>query len=250
MTRTNLLLAVATLTLVTGACKDGGAGNAATGGSEATVAVTAPADGDWTKSVRMTEAGGMQMGNPNAKAKLVEFGSLTCPHCADFAKNDLPKLIQDHVKTGKVAFEFRHYVRDQLDMTASLIARCNGAATYFPLLDQLYAEQKAMFERFQATPAAQQAALQNLPAGQQFQQIADMAGLTAWGAQRGLPSAKAKTCLADQKEIDRLVQMNSDATSQYQLPGTPSFLLNNTLMELPSGKPLGESIAAEINKAL
>ncbi len=251
MTRTNLLLAVAALSIVTGACKDKAAGgNAAAGGSDAPVAVTPPADGDWTKLVRQTAEGGMQMGNPNAAVKIVEFGSLTCPHCAEFARSEQPKIVDKYVKAGTVAFEFRNYVRDQLDMTASLISRCNGPATFFPMLDQIYSGQQAMFERFQATPPARLEALQSLPAGQQFQQIADMAGLTAWAAQRGIPSAKAKTCLADQKEIDRLVQMNSDATSQYQLPGTPSFLLNGTLVELPAGKPLGDSLAAEIEKVL
>jgi protein-disulfide isomerase len=251
MNKTTLLLAAAALTMGVGACKDKAGQPTANGsGSDAPVAVTPPADGDWTKLTRQTAEGGMQMGNPNAKVKLVEYGSLTCPHCADFSRLEQPKLVEKYVKTGQVAFEYRNYVRDQLDITASLIARCNGPTTFFPMLEQLYAEQKAMFERFQTTPPAKLEALQSLPAGQQFQQIADFAGLSAWGAQRGIPSAKAKACLADQKEIDRLVQMNSDATSQYQLPGTPSFLLNGSLVELAAGKPLGESLSAEIDKAL
>jgi protein-disulfide isomerase len=252
MTRTSLFIAAAALALATGACKDKGAGNAASGGgsSDAPVAVTPPADGDWTKSVRATSEGGFQMGNPNAKVKLVEFGSLTCSHCADFSQRDEPALREKYIKTGKVAFEFRNYVRDPLDITASLIARCNGPATFFPLTEQMFADQKGMFERFQATPAAEQQALQSLPPAQQFQKFAEYSGLTSFAAQRGVPSAKQKACLSNQAEIDRLVQMNSDATSQYQLPGTPAFLINGVLFEAPAGQPLGQALSGAIDKAL
>lgn len=254
MTRTTLIATVAALAMVTGACKDKGAAGNATAttaaSSDAPIAVTPPADGDWTKLTRQTAEGGIMMGNPNAKVKFVEFGSLTCSHCAEFAEKDAPELVAKYVKTGKVSFEYRNFVRDQLDITASLIIRCNGPATFFPLLDQMYAEQRAMFERFQAVPQAQQQALMALPAPQQFQQIATMAGLTTWAAQRGIPSAKLQQCVTNQTEIDRLVQMNSDATSQYQPAGTPAFLLNGALLDLPAGKPQKESLSAAFDKAL
>ena len=48
---------------------------------------------------------------------------------------------------------------------------------------------------------------------------------------RGVPRAKADACLANESEINQLVQMNSDAASTYNIPGTPSFLINGTLVD-------------------
>ena len=48
------------------------------------------------------------MGNPNAKVKLIEIGSLTCPHCREFDEKGVPTLIDKYVKTGQVSWEFRH----------------------------------------------------------------------------------------------------------------------------------------------
>ena len=60
-----------------------------------------------------TPEGGFLMGNPNADVKLVELGSMTCPHCAEFAEQADQKLINDYVKSGRVSFEFRNFVRDR-----------------------------------------------------------------------------------------------------------------------------------------
>lgn len=196
--------------------------------------VAAPNGGDWTQMVTKTADGGMLMGNPNAKVKVVEFSSMTCPHCAHFAENGAPKLISNYVKTGQVAFEFRNFVRDPLDITMALIARCNGAGPqFFTMTDALFKEQKALFERVQAAPPAELQQLANLPPSQQFQRYATYAGLPAFVAQRGLPSAKTAQCLANQAETEKLVQMNSDAVSNYQIQGTPTFLINNKVVDMP-----------------
>src|SRR4249919_2359055 len=96
--------------------------------------VSPPKGGDWTMVVNPTPAGGFMMGNPNAKVKLIEFGSLTCPHCREFDEKGVPTLMSNYVKTGQVSWEFRNYVRDGFDLAASLVARCNGAKTFFPLM--------------------------------------------------------------------------------------------------------------------
>jgi protein-disulfide isomerase len=54
------------------------------------------------------------LGNPNAKVKLVEFGSLTCPHCAEFEHQGGKALVDNYVKKGLVSWEFRNFVRDPL----------------------------------------------------------------------------------------------------------------------------------------
>ena len=73
--------------------------------------VPAPNNGDWSTIVSRSPEGGFVMGNPNAKVKLVEFGSLTCPHCAEFEHQGGQALVDNYVKKGLVSWEFRNYVR-------------------------------------------------------------------------------------------------------------------------------------------
>lgn len=193
--------------------------------------VTPPASGDWSEVVTATEAGGFMMGNPNAKVKLIEFGSMTCPHCADFEKEAIDPLTQNYVKNGQVVFEFRNFVRDPFDVTASLITRCGGAKTFFPLTRAMFADQLKWVEKIQGATPEQQQALGAMGPDKEFKAIADLAGFQQWAAMRGLPPAKTEACLTDQNAINRLVQMNNDAVSQYNIAGTPSFVINGKVVE-------------------
>jgi protein-disulfide isomerase len=194
--------------------------------------VAPPKGGDWTMVVNATPAGGIMMGNPNAKVKLIEFGSMTCPHCREFDETGVPKLIDKYVKSGQVSWEFRNYVRDPFDLTASLIARCNGAKSFFPLMRALYKDQPTWVAKLQTTPQAQLEQLQNLPPSQEFIQAAQLAGLQQWAAARGVPVAKSNQCLSNEASINQLVQMTSDATTQFpNFSGTPNFVINGTLDE-------------------
>ena len=250
--KSTTLLFAATAMLVTGACN--GQNGSDTGGSggdraaEATEAVEPPADGDWSKVVTATSAGGYRMGNPNAEVALVEFGSMTCPHCAEFDEAGLQPLIDNYVKSGKVSFEFRNFVRDPYDIAASLIARCNGAGSFFPLTRGLFNDQQAWVTKVQEAPQERLEALTNMGPDRQFLEIAQLAELQQWAAMRGVPSAKSTTCLTDQAEINRLVEMNSEATSEYpNFSGTPSFVLNGKLLEQTSGWP---ALEPKIKEAL
>ena len=136
------------------------------------------------------------------------------------------------MKTGQVSFEFRNYVRDPFDITATLIARCGGPSSFFGLTRGLFAEQKDWIGKIQAAPPEQQQALMGMPPQQQFVAIAKLAGFPQWAAMRGVPAAKSAACLADEAAMTKLVQMNSDATTQYpEFPGTPTFILNGKLLE-------------------
>src|SRR5690242_5317628 len=99
-------------------------GDAATNAPAKVENVPPPANGDWTQVVMATPDGGFRMGNPNAKVKLIEYGSMTCPHCREFDEKGAAPLMNQYVKTGQVSWEFRNYVRDAFDLTASLITRC------------------------------------------------------------------------------------------------------------------------------
>jgi protein-disulfide isomerase len=192
----------------------------------------APAARDWTRTVAATSEGGFRMGNPAAKIAIVEYGSLTCPHCKAFDDEGVPSLISKYVKTGQVSWEFRNYVRDAFDLTATLIARCNGANSFFPLSRALYKDQSTWVATIQAVPPAQIEQLQNLPPNRQFVELAKVAGFPDWAAARGVPVAKSSQCLADENSVNQLVQMTSDATTQYpDFQGTPTFIINGTLLQ-------------------
>src|SRR5580765_657763 len=94
---------------------------------------------DWTKTVTETADGGFKMGNPNAKIQLVEYGSLTCPHCRHFAETGVKPLIAKYVRTGKASYEYRSLILNGIDVAATLVARCGGPSHFFPMAAQLYA---------------------------------------------------------------------------------------------------------------
>jgi protein-disulfide isomerase len=235
MKPSHILLATAAI-LASGACNAKNGDNAATGNvaeSTAVEAVKPPANGDWSTVTVATSAGGFRMGNPDAKVKLVEYGSMTCPHCRSFSETGFQPLAQNYVKNGKVSYEFRNYVRDPFDIAASLIARCNGSKSFFALTEALYKDQPDWVGKIQAAPEAQVNGLQNLPPNKQFIEISNIAGLQQWAAMRGVPTVKSTQCLADQSKIDQLVQMNSDATTAFpQFQGTPTFIINGKMVEL------------------
>jgi protein-disulfide isomerase len=234
MKPSHLLLAI-TAVLASGACnaEKGNDAAAAVEDSGKPVAVKPPANGDWSSIVTATSAGGYRMGNPNAKIHLIEYGSMTCPHCRAFDETGVTPLTQKYVKPGKISYEFRNYVRDPFDIAASLIARCNGAKSFFPLARALYKDQPNWVAKIQAAPPAQLEALQNLGPDKQFLEIAKVADLQKWAAMRGVPTAKSTACLTNQASINQLVQMDSDVTAKYpDFPGTPTFIINGKLVEL------------------
>jgi protein-disulfide isomerase len=207
-------------------------GDAATNAPVKLQQVKPPKGGDWSQVVNSTAAGGFLMGNPNAKVKLIEYGSLTCPHCREFDEKGVPTLISKYVKSGQVSWEFRNYVRDAFDLTASLIARCNGAKSFFPVSRALYKDQPNWVGKIQAAPQQQLESLQSLPPNQQFVQLAKVAGFQQYAAMRGIPVAKANQCLSNTGSVDQLVQMTSDATNQFpDFPGTPTFVINGKMLE-------------------
>jgi protein-disulfide isomerase len=226
----HILVASAAI-LASSACNAEKGGNSAAVSSAPVKPIAPPKGGDWTKMVNATPEGGFVMGNPNAPVKLIEYGSLTCPHCAEFDEKGAKPLIDKYVKTGQVSWEFRNFVRDPYDIAASLVARCGGTTSFFGLMRGLYAEQKDWIGKIQAAPAEQQQALAGMQPAQQFGAIANLAGFPQWAALRGVPTAKSAQCLADQGAVTKLVQMQSDAISQFDIPGTPSFIINGTLVE-------------------
>jgi protein-disulfide isomerase len=190
----------------------------------------AAAQPDWTGVVAMTPEGGFRMGNPDARVKLVEFGSLTCPHCATFAAAAMNELRGRYVRTGRVSFEYRNFVLNGIDVAASLLARCGGAQTFFPLADSLYARQGEWTGRISGLDDAQKAELSALPPGQRLARLAEIGGLSSLAAGFGVSPQQGEMCLADQEGLDRLAAM-SEAAAALGVHGTPTFLINGAMVE-------------------
>ena len=230
MTKTHLLaLGAAALTLA--GCNSG-ADNATTAanGAAPAAAVAPPAGQDWASVVSATPDGGFVMGNPNAPVKLVEYLSLTCPHCAEFTEKGFAKLRDDYVKKGTVSLEARNYVRDPIDVTASLISRCQGPGAYFSMTEQALQQQAALFDKAQSIAPAEAQRVSALPPSEQFKAFARLLGLDQFAKQRGIPEAKMDSCLGDTAALDKLVAMQKYANETVKIPGTPAFILNGTLL--------------------
>jgi protein-disulfide isomerase len=193
-----------------------------------------PAGQNWTDVVAKTPEGGYVQGNPNAPIKLVEYGSRNCPVCGAFAAQGVEPLRQKYISTGKVSYEFRDFlVHGAPDFAAALLNQCVPTESFFNVLDQLFANQEQFAERTEALirgnpQLAQQ--LQSLPAPQAAAGFADALGMVEFMKQRGVPEAKARACLADQKAIDSIAKVNADAVNVYNAQGTPTFFINGKMV--------------------
>lgn len=199
-------------------------------------AVAAPAGTKWSETIATTPDGHFVMGNPNAKVKLIEYGSYTCSHCRDFAHESAEELRQI-VDSGKMSFEFRNYVRDPIDISTALLARCGGKDIFYPLSEQFFANQNAMFEKAQSLGDEKYKALMSAPPAQRFGQLAAAVGLVDFAKQRGIAEDQAKQCLADTAAAEKLAKGVEDANQQYKIEGTPTFILNGVMVENTAAWP-------------
>ncbi len=201
---------------------------------------------DWTKTAARKPDGAFILGNPNAKVKLVEFLSLTCPHCAVFEAEAIPPFTAKYVKAGLVSYEVRHALRDGFDYSASLLARCDGPAAFFAAAPVLYAKQEEWLGRAsewsKTAPDAEKT-----PQDQMLQAMAQGAGLDQFFAARGLTAARANACLVNHGEQQALVAMANDAWHRPNFPGTPAFLINGVLQQdLASWAELDKRLGAAL----
>ncbi|MBU6266570.1 MAG: thioredoxin domain-containing protein [Sphingomonadales bacterium] len=221
----SVLLAGLALTLGLAACKKAEDGAAPTSGGPV-AAVAPPAGKAWTDIVSATPDGGMRMGNPAAPIKLVEYGSLSCPHCAKFSADSTKALMEKYVGTGKVSYEFRSFAIHPQDVPLTVLVRCAPAEAFFPMVEQVYAN----FEPLTASTMKGAPALQkvgNLPPERRFIAIADALGFTEFFAARGIATDQAHACLADAKAAQR-VAAESQKAGDAGIDSTPTILVNGT----------------------
>lgn len=230
------LIPVLALGLSLAACGGGSGGSNTTSvenmtAAEPVAAKAPPAGQNWVDTVVRTPEGGWRMGNPDAPIKLVEYGSRTCHVCAEFETQGFDPLTRNYVATGKVSFEFRDYLRNGADIAAALVGGCGGTGPFFTILNQMYADQPRVLDTLQKLPQPFYEELGKLPLGQQATRFAEAAGYIDFVKQRGIPEAKARQCLTDAAEAQRLQKMNEQANQSYPIPGTPTFLLNGKMLE-------------------
>ena len=213
--------------------------------------VTAPAKAtDWSKVASATAAGGFVMGNPAAKVKLIEYGSLTCSHCRHFDGEGVTPLIANYVRSGKVSWEFRSFLLNGFDIPATLTASCNGAARFFPLLRALYAAQPDWVAKMQAIPADRLEAIRKLSPPQQFAAIGEAAGFPVFAAAHGVPAGKIGACLSNETAARKLAQGTADAANEDHVNGTPTFMVNGVKLDYSGASSVWGAVQARLDAAL
>ncbi len=195
--------------------------------SAATAAKPAPAPVNWLDVVVATPQGGFRQGNPNAKVKLLEFGALTCPHCAAFARESVPILRAKYIASGRVSYEYRPFLLSGVDFAPALLVLCQPPAAAIKLIDTFYDQQATWIEPFtKPVPEDVQRKLMTLPPDQQIGAFAASGGLDGFMRTRGVTRAKFDTCTSDKGNIARLTAIRQDADTNYGLKSVPTFAIN------------------------
>src|SRR5687767_11573915 len=116
------VVSLAALALGLSACGKSADETGAPGTSSTPVAKVAPPAGQaWTEKVTVTPEGGYLLGNPAAPIKLVEYGALSCSHCAEFSEAAFTELRDDYIASGRVSYELRLFMLNALDLPAAML---------------------------------------------------------------------------------------------------------------------------------
>lgn len=196
---------------------------------------------DWSRAVVMTPEGGFRMGNPAAKVKVVEYGSLACPHCRHFEETGYKPLVQKYVRGGQVSYEFRNLLLNGPDISVSLLTRCSGAANFFPMSEVVYATQPQWEEKIQQAvnglSDAQKAEMEKMTDQQRVVRYAELGGLAQLGTRFGVTTARARQCLSDPKALRLLLGM-TQAANKAGVDHTPTFFINGKVTDAASWEQL------------
>jgi protein-disulfide isomerase len=230
-TTSRLVLAVLALPLALGvaACNKSGNDQKAGLSGQPVPTVAPPAGKAWTDIVTKTPEGGYLMGNPDAPIKLVEYGSLSCPHCAHLAQEGFQKLTGTYVASGRVSFEFRSFAIHPQDVPLTVLASCGSTEAFIPLAEQLYTNFDALAASTQAGAQKAEAAM-SLPENQRFVAFADAVGYTDFFAARGISKDQAHACLADFSRASAIAKQ-SEEYGKDGIDSTPTLLINGSKID-------------------
>jgi len=189
----------------------------------------APMAHDWSRMVVRTPEGGFRMGNPAAPVKLVEYGSITCSHCAEFSAQGADALRDNYIRPGRVSWEYRPYLIFPTDPAVFLLLNCLGPGHFFAASEQLYASQSEWTGRVMALPEAEAERLSGLPPARQAAGLIRAAGLDRFFQRHGLTPARINGCLNNGAALNRLGEITQMA-SDLGVQGTPTFFINGRLV--------------------
>lgn len=164
------------------------------------------------------------LGDPEAPVTIIEYSSLTCPHCAAFHADTLPAIKERFIDTGQAKIVYRDFPLDQNALNAAVIAHCAGPDRYFVFLEALFGSQERWARSSDPTES-----------------LIQLAGLG------GLPREQAEACLADEAMLNAVLQSRLDGQEEYEISSTPSFVING---ELVSGNRSVDEFATVIESAL
>jgi protein-disulfide isomerase len=143
------------------------------------------------------------LGDPQAPVTIIEYASLTCPHCAQFHTEVLPELKERYIVPGKVRLIYRDFPLDQRALTAAALAHCAGPDRYFSFLDVLFQTQAS------------------------WAQADDhVAALKRLGKLGGLSEAQIDACLADEELTDGILRIRLEGQDQHQIASTPTLVID------------------------
>ena len=149
----------------------------------------------------------MAMGKADAPVTIVEYASMTCPHCAHFQETTFPELKKRYIDTGKVHYILREFPLDPLAAAAFMLARCAGkddSSRYFAMVDTLFRQQSEWAVQKPIPP------------------------LLAIAKQAGFTEASFKECLANQELLDNIEKVRQRAIDKFKVHSTPTFYVNGT----------------------
>nr|WP_249817008.1 MULTISPECIES: DsbA family protein [unclassified Bradyrhizobium] len=168
----------------------------------------------------------MALGPNDAAVTIIEYASMTCPHCAAFNEQVFPKIKKEYIDTGKVRYIFREFPLDIKAAAGSMLSRCiaNGdAPKYFAVTDMLFRQQNDWVVKNTTET------------------------LTRIGKQAGLTQQQVEACLKDQALLDKIAADQKYASDVLKVDSTPTFFING---EKIKGEASFEEFAKKINALL
>ncbi|MEX0808352.1 MAG: DsbA family protein [Dongiaceae bacterium] len=193
------------------------ANDRATAETAAPATEAAAPSGDEAAPILLADAGGEPMdlyeddhvlGNPDAPITIIEFASLTCPHCAAFHNDILPQIKTNYIDEGLAKLVYRNFPLDQLALYAAMMVECAPADKYFNLLGVLFRTQEQW-----GTSAEPVRALEQI-------------GRTA-----GLSADQITACTNDEAAVQRLLTRAQEGQDKYEVQSTPSFIINGQIVK-------------------
>ncbi len=151
--------------------------------------------------------GEMALGAEDAPITVIEYASMTCPHCASFHVETYKALKEKYIDTGKVRFIFREFPLDRLAFAASKLARCAGEDGFFPMIDVLFQQQRNWARS--KDPAA---------------------ALARIGRLAGIDQAGFEACLGDEAVSKVILQNRQTGDTTHKVASTPSFVVNGEMI--------------------